>query len=164
MARPATKGGPTAEDLAHPPGDEPEACQGGQDDRQAQGQLQQCPRPVRRHELAHDQTERQQQGQRLAVPRGPPVTPRHLSRSKDGPDRQEPEEDRDGHQSVRVVPVGAAVGMEVDPEDPHGHGAHPEEEDGLRPEPVVLPPEADPVVAAQDLARNLAVVGLPWIP
>jgi hypothetical protein len=49
-------------------------------------------------------------------------------------------------------------------EQGHEERLQPEVEHGLRPEPAVLrPPERDPVAPREDLARDLAIVGLPRI-
>ncbi len=66
---------------------------------------------------------------------------------------------------LRAGPDEHVVGLVVDAQRGHRHGLHPHVEDRLAPEPPVLsPPEADPVVAGQHLAGDLAVVGLPGIP
>ena len=84
-------------------------------------------------------------------------------------DRQE--DDRRAHRPLRVhhrqraVADEHLVGLVVDAERRHRDRLHPHVEHRLAPEPPVLrPPEADPVVAREHLARDLAVVGLPRIP
>jgi hypothetical protein len=69
-------------------------------------------------------------------------------------------------QTDRPLGVGRVrVGRAVHAERAEREGLRPEDQDRLGPEPVLLgPPEADPVVAADHLARDLAVVGLPRIP
>ncbi len=69
------------------------------------------------------------------------------------------------HHRLRPVADQHLVGLVVHAERRHGDRLHPHVEDGLAPEPAVLrPPEADPVVTREHLARDLAVVGLPGIP
>ena len=79
-------------------------------------------------------------------------------------------ERREGHQNRRQPErpfdmSGAGVRHEVDPQRAHAERLHPEQQYGLRPEPLVLrPPQADPIVAGEDLPGDFAVVGLPRIP
>ncbi len=69
------------------------------------------------------------------------------------------------HRRQRAVADEHLVGHVVEPERRHRDRLDPEIQDRLREEPAVLrPPERDPVVARQDLARHLAVVRLPRIP
>jgi hypothetical protein len=86
----------------------------------------------------------------------------------DGEEREE----EDGQARGPLRPRHAAlahrrehlIGLVAHAEAREAQGLEPEVEDRLGPEPALLrPPERDPVVAREDLARHLAVVRLPWV-